>query len=265
MDPRNYLLNVYPSPVDNRDILASAIYPVISLPVEVDLRPKLQPIRDQGNQGACAAMAGAAMKEYQEFLDSLLNEYFSPQFIYSLRNGGEEGMYMRDLMSILYKQGDCTEKEFPYGSTGKPSQFILSNASRYIIKSYAVVETIDELKTAIFLNGVCIIAVPVYNYTERMWYQRGGDEYLGGHAMAVVGYNINGFIIRNSWGTGWGKDGYCIMAYDDFSLAYEYWTTIDERSIPLPNPEPRKSLFKRLWWLIPIIAIVITVSLIILT
>lgn len=240
MDPRNYLLNVRPSPVDTRDRRASAIYPVISLPAELDLRPKLQPIRDQGNQSACAAMAGAAMKEFQEFTDSLLNEYFSPQFIYNLREAGE-GMYMRDLMNILRKAGDCTEKAFPYGSGGKPPQVALNEAIRYIIQSYAAILAVDELKTALFLNGVCIIAVPVYNYTERMWYPNPGEQYLGGHAMAVVGYNVNGFIIRNSWGTGWGKDGYCVMPYEDFLLAYEYWTTIDEKSVPPePEPEPQK-------------------------
>lgn len=182
MDPRNYLLNVRPSPVDTRDRRASAIYPVISLPAELDLRPKLQPIRDQGNQSACAAMAGAAMKEFQEFTDSLLNEYFSPQFIYNLREAGE-GMYMRDLMNILRKAGDCTEKAFPYGSGGKPPQVALNEAAGYIIQSYAAVLAVDELKTALFLNGACVIAVPVYNYTERMWYQNSGQEYLGGHAM----------------------------------------------------------------------------------
>ena len=31
----------------------------------------------------------------------------------------------------------------------------------------------------------------------------------GGHAIAVVGYLANGrFIIRNSWGTGWGDKGF---------------------------------------------------------
>ena len=30
----------------------------------------------------------------------------------------------------------------------------------------------------------------------------------GGHAVTVVGYTSDRFIIRNSWGTGWGDDGF---------------------------------------------------------
>jgi C1A family cysteine protease len=36
-----------------------------------------------------------------------------------------------------------------------------------------------------------------------------GSGLGGGHAAAVVGYTAAGnFIIRNSWGTGWGRDGF---------------------------------------------------------
>jgi len=43
--------------------------------------------------------------------------------------------------------------------------------------------------------------------------QRGGD---GGHAIAMVGYNAQGFLIQNSWGTGWGSAGYAILTYQDW-------------------------------------------------
>ena len=269
MEEKRYLLNVCKSPVDTRDWKASAIFPTIDLPPSIDYRPMLQPIRDQGNQGSCAAMAGAAMKECQEYMDSGLDEYLSPQFIYNLRDGEDEGMYMRDLMNILRKSGVCTEKVFPYGSYGLPSQTALNEAKKYIIKSYAAVNSLEELKTALFLNGPCVIAVPVYNFTERMWYQRPGDEILGGHAIDVVSFddNTRKCWVRNSWGKYWGQEGYCELSYDDFDLIRETWTTVDEKYIPPnpdPEPEPEKSWFKRFWWIIPIV-IAITVLLIILT
>lgn len=36
----------------------------------------------------------------------------------------------------------------------------------------------------------------------------------GGHAVTIVGYNEDGFIIKNSWGSGWGDRGYAIISYD---------------------------------------------------
>ena len=46
----------------------------------------------------------------------------------------------------------------------------------------------------------------------------------GGHAVAIVGYKTDRFIVRNSWGTGWGDKGfgYASLAYaqDAFTEAY---------------------------------------------
>jgi hypothetical protein len=46
----------------------------------------------------------------------------------------------------------------------------------------------------------------------------------GGHAVALVGYTPDSFIVRNSWGTGWGDDGFAHAsldyAKDAFTEAY---------------------------------------------
>jgi hypothetical protein len=237
----DYKLNVRRSPKDSRDWKARAIYYKVILPEVVDYRDKMQPIRDQGNQGSCAAMSGAAMKEYQEKMDIGLNEYMSPQFIYNNREDlAEEGMYMRDLMKVLKEKGDCTEKHFPYGDLRKPEVDDYIEASKYRTLNYASINTIEELKTALYINGPCIIAIPVYNYTKRLWYQNPGEELLGGHALCVVGYNTEGFIIRNSWGKDWGDNGYCAMSYADFGMQWEVWTCIDEKSINPDPPQPEK-------------------------
>jgi hypothetical protein len=47
---------------------------------------------------------------------------------------------------------------------------------------------------------------------------------LGGHAFAVVGYNEVGFLVQNSWGPDWGKDGFATLPYDDwFDSVYDAW------------------------------------------
>ncbi len=46
----------------------------------------------------------------------------------------------------------------------------------------------------------------------------------GGHAFALVGYNEVGFLVQNSWGTGWGKDGFATLPYEDwFDSVYDAW------------------------------------------
>jgi hypothetical protein len=192
-------------------------------------------------------------------------------------------MVMRDLMKVLKEKGDCTELMFPYGSEGLPSIPVLINGSSYKINNYAAVNTINDLKTALYVNGPCIITIPVYNHTERLWFQNPGEELLGGHALCIVGYIKEGIIIRNSWGTDWGQEGYCIMPYADFGVQYEIWTTIDEKSInppippnpippdPIPPdpptppipPDPKKTWINKYWWII-VAAVIGTVAAIIL-
>jgi C1A family cysteine protease len=246
---KEYKLNVRKSPVDPRDYKVKLfLAKPVELPIVVDYRKDALPIRDQGDQGSCAAMAGAAMKEWQERMDSGLTEYFSPQFIYNNREDpDEEGMNMRDLMGILKDHGDCQESVFLYGDLSKPPERAYELAAYFKIKGFAAVESAEELKAALYQYGPCIIAVPVYNYTERMWKQKSGEKLLGGHALAVYGYNEQGFIIRNSWSDDWGQDGYCIMSFADFGLAWEYWSTIDATS-PKPEPKPKKKWFK--WWMV---------------
>jgi C1A family cysteine protease len=57
---------------------------------------------------------------------------------------------------------------------------------------------------------------------------RKSERVLGGHAVLGVGYNDKQkrFIVRNSWGTGWGKQGYFTMPYAYLSnpdLASDFW------------------------------------------
>lgn len=39
---------------------------------------------------------------------------------------------------------------------------------------------------------------------------------MGGHAISIVGYTDEGFIIRNSWGKSFGKNGYALLKNQDF-------------------------------------------------
>ena len=40
---------------------------------------------------------------------------------------------------------------------------------------------------------------------------------LGGHAFAIVGYDADGFIVLNSWGSGWGDNGRAHWSYADWA------------------------------------------------
>jgi C1A family cysteine protease len=72
----------------------------------------------------------------------------------------------------------------------------------------------------------------VYNYGPRFWYRQDDTAIIGTHAVTIVGYNANGFVIRNSWGLDWNNDGYTTMRYGDFNkgIVLEQWIMADDKS-----------------------------------
>jgi C1A family cysteine protease len=243
-DFSQYQLGLIKSPEDKRDYVFSKIYKEIDLPNKYSCMDIMFPVRDQGSQGSCAAMSAAAMKEFQEIKDVGINKYFSPQFVYNLRDNKDvEGMTNRNLMKILKDKGICFESTFPYGNLKNPSKKAFDEASNFTIESYARIYTLGELKQALFIKGPCIVAVPVYNYTDKIWLKRPGDKLLGGHDMCAVGYDDDEEVIwiRNSWGHEFGLAGYTKMPYSEFDLAWEWWTAVDAQSVYPPidpvNPE----------------------------
>ena len=240
----NYILNVKKSVDDERDFIYKQNEEMI--PLILDLRNDLQPVRDQGNQGTCYAQSAACMKEWQEKKDYGFDDYFSPQFFYNNRDywnndkqDGEDyyedyGMTGRDVMKILKEVGICKESDYPYKkieTANEISNEIKEKAKKHVVKKYARIYELNDLKSSLFKNGPCLIAFPVYNYGPEMWKQQNNEKMSGGHAMTVVGYNENSFIIRNSWGSYWNDSGYCYYKFEDWGEHWELWTTIDDVTV----------------------------------
>lgn len=251
------------SPFDRRTFKLSRILEVTGLPVKTDNVQYELPVRDQGNLPICAGMAGSADQELNDVQDVGLKEHLSPMFLYNNRkNQNSDGMDNLDLMKIRQKKGTCLDRLYPVGVEEEPSQEAVIDALDHRIGPYAQINTLTELKSILAWGRSVIIAVPVYNFTPRMWYQRPGDVFEGGHDMKAVDYNdeTRKILIKNSWGTEFGNGGYIEMDYDDFDLAWEFWTGVDLPSPkpipdpepePTPEPEPKKKWFK--WWMLPLL------------
>lgn len=82
---------------------------------------------------------------------------------------------------------------------------------------------VDDFKQKLIAEGPFVIYFKVYNDFYYYWgqvYRRVSDQFIGWHAMVLVGYDDNNeyWIIKNSWGTGWGADGYVKLSYHDDTL-----------------------------------------------
>ena len=93
------------------------------------------------------------------------------------------------------------------------------------IHSYAFLRNMMSIQYSILSNGPVMICLPVYNTSrDTFWEYRIGEAIVGFHAVTVVGYNLNGFRLRNSWGTSYGRGGYADFPYTDFGRIREAWT-----------------------------------------
>lgn len=229
------LLNEFMSPYDSRDYIVESInHPDQEYPDELDYRSELPRAWNQGVDGPCSAYSAAAIKTWHELKDVNLTEDLSPYFVYHLRNNyPDSGMYPRDTMNILKKYGIAKSKSFKKSKMKRLEDIpkeVLDEASNYRIKGYARVNTIDGLKKSLYINGPAYIAMPVFHDNHNFWKPGFKGKMLGGHALVVVGYNKEGFILRNSWGDSWADNGHSIYPYSDWGAHWEIWTMVDDVS-----------------------------------
>lgn len=218
------------------------------LPDSVDLRPELRPVRDQGQEGSCFAHAAAALKEHNCVRwekarggpATPLGDYLSVAYLSwrtRLAMGtfpADSGASIADVMGVLQGWGACPESFLPYNAN--PSE--AGNAQCDVAAApYRVAQplTVDVDATAwrqVLEAGHSIcIGFSVHESFEETGPDgvvppvQPGEGLLGGHAVLVCGFDARGFVVRNSWGAGWGDGGYCYFRDDYLSNVWECWTS----------------------------------------
>ena len=157
------------------------------------------PVKNQGPTNKCVPYSLMSCLEHHYKIRKKELD-INPNFIYDKRRNSDsdEGMFIYDAMEIL-KQNN-------------------------LIKIYGKLVTIDAVKAAIFLDGPVIAGLPVKSPNDQFWI---GSEFVGGHAVALIGYDEDSFIIKNSWGYNYGSSGEEPISYSHLSKsAYELWTIV---------------------------------------
>jgi C1A family cysteine protease len=232
---------------DHRDFMFAAIRPIpAALPTSIDLRPMCSPIEDQGQLGSCTGNAIAGALEFLEMKDQVPFIDLSRLFIYYNERVMEHtvksdaGAQIRDGIKSVAKQGVCSEKKWPYRISKfatKPTAACYKEALKHRITVYQRLVTVDEMRACLADGYPFVFGFTVYESFESQAVAQTGvaqmplpdERVLGGHAVLGVGYDDAGqrFIVRNSWGTGWGQQGYFTMPYAYLAnrhLASDFWT-----------------------------------------
>jgi C1A family cysteine protease len=206
----------------------------------IDLRNIFGAIRDQGRQGSCSSFAVASVIEALR-RDS---KQYSPAFLYwnarQARNDTDKdtGASLYGIIKVATDKGSCPEELMPYNPsvyTVSPSDEAVKEAMDCRVLEAKTVELkLDDIKSALADGYPVIVAAQIFDSfsdTRSGFIQHPSSEEIsngdrkdghGRHAMVVCGFSDRErvLVVRNSWGTRFGENGYCYIPY---SYAQQYF------------------------------------------
>lgn len=232
-----------PDPRDRKMLLQRSP----TYPLAVDLRALMPPVYDQGQIGSCTANAIAAAIQYEmkknnqpSFMPSRLYIYYNERNLEG-SPGDDSGAEIRDGFTVINAQGVAPEPDWPYDESKfaiePPASVYVAATHAFVTGYYRVDQAENSIKLALAAGMPVVFGFNCYDAFESDEVEKSGvlelpaasESPVGGHAVLCVGYTSDGYwIVRNSWGTGWGLQGsgYFKMAKAymlDPDLASDFW------------------------------------------
>jgi C1A family cysteine protease len=236
---------------DHRDRLFGVSAHVMqALPRQVDLRVKCPDLYNQIDTQSCTGQATKFLihfdrgvenpgKDIETMEPSALFQYYNGRLL----DGSEDmdgGCQIRNVMKSMNEHGYCDEELWPFDPDKicvKPSvQAYEQAAKRNIVDYRRVGQSADLIRAALASERPVVCGISIYDSFESDTVAGSGEvpmpgdkeSFLGGHAIALVGYDDDAqfFTFRNSWGIGWGDKGYGFLKYGFVlcpDLAADFW------------------------------------------
>ena len=255
----NRKLDAFPDKIDVRDWFYQPT--LAALPDQLINCDNVPAILDQGQEGACTGFALAANINYHLAINGrcnvadILKVGASPRMLYEMARRydewpGEdyEGSSARGTMKGWTAHGVVTRntwKDTLFGvkhfDESKAKEALNIPAGAY----YRVIHrNIRDMHAALNETGILYATLMVHSgwddpnefYTTYDYNLNGSSKRIklpiiqrvgraaDGHAIAIVGYTKEGFIVQNSWGPAWGRKGFAVLPYEDWMLhASDCW------------------------------------------
>lgn len=238
---RDRICNVVPSEGTETDfdydssVSSGAVTARAALPASVDLRAAWWKINDQESTGSCVgwATADGVVRWHMVQAGKLAkNTMLSPRHVWmasketdSIRGIPETfieqaGTMTKNAVRIARKFGVALEDDLPFHLAttmyaGQEATFYTRCATHRIASYHNLQKDLTTWKHWLAEQGPILVALLVDSSWDNAALNGGNIDTFdpqtvrGGHAVAAVGYRSDGrFIVRNSWGTTWGDQGF---------------------------------------------------------
>ena len=238
---KHRICNIVPSPDTERDwrfedavgagMMAAAPQP----PTSKDLRAQWWKIGDQGSTGSCVGWGAAdgVMRWHMVKANRLpKKKLLSPRFTWMASKETDvftdrpqtfieqAGTSLKAAMDICRKYGAVPNTMLPFELQTKmyteSENTFYATASMYKCSSYINMQKdFGQWRAWLAFHGPILVALNVdASWDNAVLTQGRIDNFQpgtmrGGHCACLVGYRTDGrFIVRNSWGTAWGDNGF---------------------------------------------------------
>ena len=199
----------------------------------VGLRPKATFVWDQNGYNACGGFGGAAGLTMARVAAGQSLIQLSPYWLYSQVNGGrDQGCRTEQTRQIQLEKGCALYDVAPKKIYGPWDDGVKKDVENFKADRGPLITSFDELVSAILKGVACyggIFCGGNFNVGANGNLGNWNGSRAGGHCLAWIGgikFENGQWYVQtlNSWGKGWGQNGWCWMpeSYFDGGLPEFY-------------------------------------------
>jgi|APSaa5957512622_1039677.scaffolds.fasta_scaffold15847_2 C1A family cysteine protease len=221
---------------------------VQTTPGDVDLRPFTSPRHNQGGTNSCVAQATCKAVEIKRImakgheahidLSRLAVYWFARNLMLPKETHLDDGTFVSHAFDAMRRFGVPTEDAWPWDRrrvsdvptwSAMRQAYVSKIDSFYKIRSTGV-KRVDMIVEALQAGNPVVFGTNTNSSWQRY---KAGDvlqtvkdrDKTGRHATCLVGIKDGKFIGENSWGSGWGDDGFYLMAPDVLAdeVSHDFW------------------------------------------
>jgi C1A family cysteine protease len=236
-------------------------------PARLDLRESgfITAVKDQGACGSCVAFGTIAAAEGTLRVarndPDLDVDYAEAHLFYCAARdqgrrcgGAHGGWWVEPALDVLREQGAPDEACYPYTAGDQDCRARCTDwttrATR--ITGWRSVTDPSMMCEWLATGGPLVTCLSVYEdffaYRQGV-YRHVAGELVGGHCVCVVGFDTTEryWIAKNSWGAGWGEDGFFRIGFGQVGIDATMWA-IEGVEPPDGGPEWREDLRVTALW-----------------
>ena len=209
----------------------------------VDWQSYMTPVKNQGDCGSCYANAATELIEFQYALKNGIRVLSTEQIIDCDKNDdGCSGGIISQALEYVASAGGLTTNDL-YPSTASAATGNSSACQPFTPLPGTVpmnVSFVTKQSDEAFVSALqtTVSAVGIYGSSQSFQLYKSGiytgpDCPVGGvdHAVLLIGYAESYYRIKNSWGDGWGENGYIRIARKIDGVGYGVCNVLQESAV----------------------------------